>query len=1043
MELPPILIDNIRNENVVLVLGAGASIGSTKPDGSTVPAGPQLAKMLSDKFLGGAHATDTLSTIAELAISETDLFTVQEHIRTVFEDLQPAQFHQLLPTFRWAALATTNFDLVVERAYQQCEDRAQQLVPFIKNGDRIEDRLRSTDGVKYLKLHGCITHTADHSVPLILSVDQYIAYRKGRDRIFNQLNDLSYEKTFVFVGHSLQDTDIRALMLEYEQRTLQLRPRFYTVVPTLSDPQRRFWERKKITLLEGTFEQFLTTLNGEISNSFRGVAIRTTTADLPVARRFIIPKHQSTNNLKEFMQNDVEHLHNAMTVGIIDPPMFYKGYNPGWAAIEQSLDVRRDIEEPITLSTVFEQEQDFQLHVIKGHAGSGKTVLLQRIAWEAAIEFDSLTLYLKPDGFLSTTAIEELSTVTNERIFLFIDDIDKRAAPTSRFIKEVKRAQLPVTIIAAARMNEWNMSCRELQQFVTSDFEVEYLSMKEIDQLLALLEAHQSLFRLEVATPEERRDAFSKRAGRQLLVALHEATLGKPFEEIITDEYLEIRPDSARTIYLGICFLHRHRIDVRAGIINRAYGINFQEFSRRFFDPLEGLVFTNFNRRIQDNTYETRHPNIAEIVVSSQLTDPSLRYDMHIQMLNSINIDYSSDRQAFRRLTHARTLHHDFPNYQMVQSIFINARLRAGDDPTLLHQMAIYQMIRPNGSLDEAATLLNQAHRSNPRDTTISHSLAELELKKAEIASNDIQFNKHINDAQKAAKSLIGPNASDSYGYHTIAKASIAKIRRTLNNRDEQLNNVAIIENVKEAESAIHQGLQRFPDDPYLLATESDMGELFFDDERSLQALESAFQVTPDNPFIVARLGKVLTRTGQFDKAMDLYKIALETGLNDKRIHFSYAKLLIDETTHRDLDIEFHLRRAFTDGDQNKEAQFWYGRQLFLNRKAQDAQRYFTGLRDSRVNWDLKTKIRGVISKDGQHQRFTGSVQQLSGVYGFVNRDGAADRVYLHRNNSEPKVWNELDRGSRISFAIGFNYWGATAIEIDFETSQIAEPAIA
>ena len=84
------------------------------------------------------------------------------------------------------------------------------------------------------------------------------------------------------------------------------------------------------------------------------------------------------------------------------------------------------------------------------------------------------------------------------------------------------------------------------------------------------------------------------------------------------------------------------------------------------------------------------------------------------------------------------------------------------------------------------------------------------------------------------------------------------------------------------------------------------------------------------NPFIVVRLAKVLVRTGETHEARIVYKRALESGAFDKRIHFNYAKLLIDSNDESGMDIEYHLRRSFTDGDGNTEAQLWHSRQLYI-----------------------------------------------------------------------------------------------------------------
>ena len=159
MDLTANLVDSVRSGDVVLVLGAGASIGASDSQGASPPTGPELARQISEKFLGGQHSDAPLQIVSELAISETSLQTVQEFIRTIFQDIWPAPFHLTLPTFKWAGLATTNYDLVMERAYEQCKDRSQEIVPLIKNGDRIEEKLKAPRSLMYLKLHGCITRS--------------------------------------------------------------------------------------------------------------------------------------------------------------------------------------------------------------------------------------------------------------------------------------------------------------------------------------------------------------------------------------------------------------------------------------------------------------------------------------------------------------------------------------------------------------------------------------------------------------------------------------------------------------------------------------------------------------------------------------------------------------------------------------------------------------------------------------------------------------------------------------------------------------------
>jgi hypothetical protein len=58
----------------------------------------------------------------------------------ILNPFQPADFHLLIPTFAWAGIATTNYDLVVERAYQRAPSPLQKVVPNVKDGDGATDQ---------------------------------------------------------------------------------------------------------------------------------------------------------------------------------------------------------------------------------------------------------------------------------------------------------------------------------------------------------------------------------------------------------------------------------------------------------------------------------------------------------------------------------------------------------------------------------------------------------------------------------------------------------------------------------------------------------------------------------------------------------------------------------------------------------------------------------------------------------------------------------------------------------------------------------------
>jgi SIR2-like domain len=257
MMIPHILVERVREGKVVLFLGSGASKGALHPRGMVPPDGQQLADMIAKKFLGDEYVGKPLDHVTALAMSETDLVTVQDFVAGIFAEFRPADFHGLIPRFLWSAIATTNYDLIVERAYAETGNSGlQKLEPFVRNNQHVEDRLRDPSALMYLKLHGCVTELSNPDVPLILTPEQYITHRRGRSRLFEKLVGLAHEQSIVFVGYSLSDIDLR--MILYELASLgDAIPRSYIVAPKITNADERYWSNRKMTCLKGTFKEFL------------------------------------------------------------------------------------------------------------------------------------------------------------------------------------------------------------------------------------------------------------------------------------------------------------------------------------------------------------------------------------------------------------------------------------------------------------------------------------------------------------------------------------------------------------------------------------------------------------------------------------------------------------------------------------------------------------------------------------------------------------------------------------------------------------------
>lgn len=1029
MELPKSLVDQIQEGNVVLFLGAGASYGATHIENIKIPLGQTLSDIIALKFLGKGYESMPLSHVSELAISQTDLFTVQQYLKDYFEAFEPADFHKLISQFKWQAIFTTNYDFIIEKSYSDKDKRVQELSPVVKNTNQ-KDIIRSEKSLPYYKLHGCISNINDSNVPLILTPDQYVSHQKGRERLFARLKEMAYDHTFIFVGFSFADLDIRAIFQEINS-SIESRPRCYMVAPNIDAISSSMWETKKITSLKMSFDAFIHKLNDSISPNNRLLSALRPNYDIPIFQEFINLKEiHPTEGFMSFLERDIDYLHKSFPTEMTDPKAFYKGYFENWNPIAINLDVRRSVTDGIILEVFLNEEIDStstKLFMIKGYGGSGKSVLLKRIAWDSANSFDQFCIFLKPGARLRYENFLELYNYTKKRIFVFIDGVSGHEEELRNVILKSKKDKIPLSIVGTERVNTWNTDCKDLEKFVFESYEVQYLNANEIDQLIVLLEKYNALGTLKIKSIEERKRIFSEFTNSQLLVALYEATHSKPFEEIIFDEFKSINSEAARSLYLTVSILHRLGAAARAGLISRIHDINFTEFEDKFFKPLEFIVFSKRDYRINDYIYLTRHKQIADIVFERGVKDEQLRFDEYFRLLSNLNIDFDSDRLAYSAMINAKKLQLIFNNPQNSRKLLDLAQKNNPDDAKVLQQRAIFEMSNSGGSLHTAQKYLDLAKIKAPNDIVISHSYAELSFQKAEGASTYLEKEKHINDAIDICEKLIKKRPETSHAYHTLIKCHILRLKKTLS-EDDTPSAERIL---KEIEKGFANAKQIFIDDEYILAVEASFSELINKRDDAKLILKKAFESNRNSPFIAIRYATVLNHNLELSTALQVLREALQELPNNRDLHFTIGKILIESDDESINDILYHLRRSFTLGDSRHDAQFLYARSLYLNNQIDEANNIFEELSKIPIAPHIKKQPRNTVKKNGRKQEFSGVVKRIELSYGFIKRDIIGDSIYF--DNSVLNNDFDISREDKVSFFVAFTYKGPIAIEIKKE----------
>ena len=203
----------------------------------------------------------------------------------------------------------------------------------------------------------------------------------------------------------------------------------YVVTPKPADRDTKLWANKHITTIDGTFDEFIAELQTKIPPGLRG--LRSTAKAHPIASKFVSHAAPS-EDLLTFLTNDVMYVHPDMPSESPNAAAFFKGASYGWSSVIANYDAKRTLTDTVLSEVVLIDETSrpriTDFYLINGYAGSGKTVFLKRIAYDSAITFEKVVLYLRSDARPLIGPISELCGLIGERLFLFIDGVVHRGA---------------------------------------------------------------------------------------------------------------------------------------------------------------------------------------------------------------------------------------------------------------------------------------------------------------------------------------------------------------------------------------------------------------------------------------------------------------------------------------------------------------------------------------------------------------------------------------------------------------------------------------
>ena len=175
--------------------------------------------------------------------------------------------------------------------------------------------------------------------------------------------------------------------------------------------------------------------------------------------------------------------------------------------------------------------------------------------------------------------------------------------------------------------------------------------------------------------------------------------------------------------------------------------------------------------------------------------------------------------------------------------------------------------------------------------------------------------------------------------------------------------------------------LQLFPESSELLTVESTFRECLDQSGPALEALERAFKLNPRQDWLAVRLARKYQTSGDLPKSKGVLEVCLRDNPSSKLAHL-HLGLLLTHLGDTNGAIE-HLRRSFSHGDNNHEAQFWFARELFLQNQFPESEELFRVIND-RAPGRFRTKSGANVQRNGSLVFFECRVERKEEGYAFL-----------------------------------------------------------
>jgi hypothetical protein len=578
---------------LMLFLGAGASKGSYNSENLEMPAGNELAKELAE-LIGWAYNGEHLGTVYS-AFNAAAPGRLHSFLRARLTNTQPSRALMTIAGFPWSRIFTLNIDDCIETALRRTKLQTAHM--FARNSP-LEEIDPIYSAVQLIKLNGSADRPEDG---FIFSPQEY---GEGSNRLpvwYRELGQNYSNYSFVFIGSQLNEPLFQHALAEMRSTTKRDPLQGYVITPSASEIEKHHLKSLNLVHTPGTIADFAEWLAREFPQ--RPSSWNLATARRPELRTIhnalTDSQKRALNSITLVSADTLPRSESSVPTGAIRD--FYKGYKARWSDIIEGVPAELDFIKKFS-KTLAEGHKSAKCISLIGPAGSGKSTALKIAALTLSKTTNAPIYFLREPVSDIKEIIAALEEINRSAFYLFIDKIEGMHNEIAEALESPKTKN--VCIVASERLNLWNRRVKAvLDPHVAATHTVQKILKSDASKILEKLERYGPWTRLQSMTPVKRVEEIYKKADRQLLIGLMEATTGLGFLQIIDSDFKRIGDDPHKKflVIVGMASIHRSTLGARivgAALTNLGIAEDINTMSRE----TEGIVVTNSRK------FSARHP---------------------------------------------------------------------------------------------------------------------------------------------------------------------------------------------------------------------------------------------------------------------------------------------------------------------------------------------------------------------------------------------------------------------------------------------------